>query len=142
MKKKSLIILFTMLAVLFIFCNKSFANETLKNDIQDVGNDIMNGANNLASDVRNGVGAIENTAENGLNAIGSGITDTMNNMGNMLTTDTMNNDDGYAATRTSITDTNNNYTTSTMWTWIALGIAAAVIVGLVWYYGTENDIER
>lgn len=142
MKKKSLIILFTMLTILFIFCNKSFANENLKNDIQAVGNDIVDSANNLASDVRNGVGAIENTAENGLNVIGSGITDVMNNVGNMLTPNTMNNDEGYTAARTSITDTNNYNTTSTMWTWITLGIAAAVIVGLVWYYGTEHEIER
>ena len=72
---------------------------------------------------------VENGAQNTANQAGNVMQGTMN--------------DGYNATRTA-TDTDAGVGASTFmgmsataWTWLIMGIAAAAIVALVWYYGSQ-----
>lgn len=132
MKKKSLLIVFVLLAILFI-SSISFANNEVKNDIHNATDTVVDGAENLAEDVRNGIGNAEDAVENGVRDAGTAITDGANDM-------TRTDNSGYTATRTTAADaTTNNTMNSTLWTWIALAIAAVVIVGLVWYYATQHN---
>lgn len=136
MKKKSLIIVSVLLAILFI-STVSFANNEIKNGVHNVTDGVIDGAENLGRDIRSGVGTAENTIENGAKNIGNAITDGVNSV-------TRTNNAGYTATRTTATGATNNTTmNSSLWTWIILAIAAVVIVGLVWYYAAQrNDNER
>ena len=132
MKKKSLLIVSVLLAILFI-SSISFANNEVKNDIHNATDTVVDGAENLAEDVRNGIGNAEDAIENGVRDAGTAITDGANDM-------TRTDNSGYTATRTTASDTTTNNTmNSTLWTWIALAIAAVVIVGLVWYYATQHN---
>lgn len=89
-----------------------------------------------------GVGAVENTIENTMNDAGNAISTTMNNVDNTMDNTMDNNNIGtnYTATRTSADITNSGTDMSTLWVWITVAIAGAVIVGLVWYYGAQNNI--
>ena len=64
----------------------------------------------------------------------------MNNGDNKNTTtnnNRMTTTNDYAVTRTT-TDAMTNNGTSNLWIWLIVGIAAIMIIGLVWYYGTQN----
>ena len=93
-----------------------------------------------------GVGAVENTIENTISDAGNAISTTMNNedntMDNTMNNNMTNNNNGtnYTATRTSADIANAGTDMSTLWIWITVAIAGAVIVGLVWYYGAQNNI--
>ncbi len=86
---------------------------------------VIDGASNLANDARKGVGAIENTVENGAKDIGNAMHH--------------DNTNGYTATRTATTGTTTNGMNSTLWTWVILAVAALVIIGIVWYYASQNN---
>lgn len=126
MKKKTFIALF-ILFVLLLISTFSFANNDIKDDVHSATDTVIDGASNLANDARKGVGAIENTIEDGVKDVGNAISD--NNDDNM----------GYTATRTSTSvDTTDNMNSS-LWTWVILAVAGIVIVGLVWYYASQNN---
>ena len=137
-------IVFTLLLISLLILNiyYSFAATGIGNTLKDAGNtagnaisgatgaivdgtrDLTNGATNMMNDMTNANGDMENDATNTL-----GTTDDMfdNTEGN------------YTATRTA-TDNNNLLGMSdTTWTWLILGIVGAVIVALVWYYGTQYE---
>lgn len=136
MKKKSLLILSILFAILCM-CTISFGTNELKNGIHNVTDSVVDGVENLGQDVRNGVGAVENTIEDGVRNMGDAM-DADNN-----TTATITGNDNYTATRTTATDaTNTNTMNSSLWTWIILAVAGIVIVGLVWYYATQNVNEH
>jgi len=133
MKRKSFILLITL--ILISLTSVCFANDMsndVKNGLNGATNTIVDGTANLAEDIRSGIGNAENNIENGVNSIGGAV------MGE--TQNTRNNfDTGYSATRTAAEDTSIiNSTTATTWTWIAVTIAAFVIVALVWYYAKEH----
>lgn len=135
MYKKSLILVSVILFVLCIFSGFVSANNDVKNAVSDVTNTVVNGANHLGSDVRNGIGAAENGVEGALKMDN-------NNNGKVNATRVPTDNTrtgtagGYTATRTTANAlTNNN---STLWIWLVVAIAAIVIIGLVWYYGTQN----
>lgn len=145
MKRKFLLIFFTLLALLFIN-TISFATNNLKTDIQNATNTVVDGSQRLGNDVKNGIekasGAIEdgarnlgNTVSNGMQNVGNGITNGMDNMTNNTNSD-------YTATRTATNISNADITNSTLWTWGTIAVAGAVIVGLVWYYAAEHNTER
>lgn len=128
MLKKSLIILFIMFSIICI-SNVCAASNTMADDVKNAinsgTNTVIDGAENLAEDARNGVGHVENGIEDAL---------TMNNTGKTTS------QNAYTATRTATTEatgTNN----SAMWVWVVLAIAAIVIIALVWYYGSQNNID-
>lgn len=124
MLKKSLIILFIIFSIICI-SNVCAASNTMANDVKNgvssVTNTVVDGVEDLAKDARNGVGHIEDAL-------------TMNNTGKTTS------QNAYTATRTATTEatgTNN----SAMWVWVVLAIAAIVIIALVWYYGSQNNID-
>ena len=136
MLKKVSIILFIAFCFLcvsnFCFATDNNMGNNIKNTVGSGVNTVVDGVGNLAEDARNGVGHIENGIENTFN---------------MDNGDNRNDNAGnYNATRTAITDSGNNggmlgIDTTTMWIWVILAIAAIVIVGLVWYYGSQNNID-
>lgn len=124
MKRKALIILSILFALLFI-STISFANNDIKDGVHSATDTVIDGASNLVNDARKGVGAIENTVENGAKDIGNAIYH--------------DNTNGYTTTRTATTGTTTNGMNSTLWTWVILAVAAVVIIGLIWYYASQNN---
>ena len=124
MKRKTFIILSILFAILFI-STISFANNDIKDGVHSATDAVIDGASNLANDARKGVGAIENTVENGAKDIGNAMHH--------------DNTNGDTATRTATTGTTTNGMNSTLWTWVILAVAAVVIIGLIWYYASQNN---
>lgn len=124
MKRKTLIILSILFALLFI-STISFANNDIKNGVHSATDAVIDGASNLVNDARKGVGAIENTVENGAKDIGNAIN--------------RDNTNSYTTTRTATTVTTTNGMNSTLWTWVILAVATVVIIGLIWYYASQNN---
>ncbi len=127
MKSKLCILLMLTFLILSIstMCFATNTESQVKNTINGATNTIIDGSQNLAEDVRNGVGRAEGAIENGVSDIGNAVMDGT--------------DDAYTATRSSAEDvTMGNSTNASMWIWIAVAVAAVVIVGLVWYYATQN----
>ena len=130
MLKNNLIILFIIFCILCI-SNVCFANNTansVKNGVSAVTYTVVDGTQNLASDMRNGMDRVEDGVEGAL---------TMDN----VNTDTRATTDDYTATRTATTTNATGTNLSTMWIWVIVAIAAMVIVGLVWYYGSQNRVD-
>lgn len=143
----SILIVFAILLSTFVFANNdtTLGNE-LKNSIDKSGDTLQNvgeGARNIASDIGNG---IQNAASN----VGQGVEDMFdgnddnwgdnNNNGN----NGNNENDGYVATRTT-TDGGAGMAgmmNNTTWIWLIMGIVAVAIVGLTWYYVTQNTDAR
>lgn len=127
MQKKSLIVLFIIVCILCV-SNVCFANNTMnnmKNGVMSATNTVVDGVENLAADAREGVGDIENSIEGAL---------TMDT--NMVRTNT----NGYTSARTSATMTDTTTGTATLWIWAIVAIAAIGIIGLVWFYATQNRV--
>ncbi len=121
MRKKTLIILFVLFAILFI--NTICFAEDIKQDIHNTTDSIIDGMTSTGEKIRNGISTTENTVENTVKNISTDIRSTTNDMTN-----------NYNATRTStFTDTSTNNMTST-WAWVIIALAVAVIIGLTWYY--------
>lgn len=126
MRKKSSIILFVFLAILFISTFSFSASNDVKNAINKETNMIVDGANKLGSDMRNGVMDAENKIDD---AVMMNNTDMDTRMPN-----------DYVATRASDTmATSNTQDATNVWIWIVLAVAIAVIVGLVWYYVAQDN---
>ena len=125
MLKKNLIILFIMLCILCI-SNVCFANNTMndmKDGIMSATNTVVDGVENLAEDAREGVGDAQNSIEGA------------------LTMDTnMSRTNNYTSARTSTTMTDTTTRTATLWIWAIVAIAAIGIIGLVWFYATQNRV--
>lgn len=143
MLKKSLLILFIIFSILCIssICFAANTANNVKNAVGTGTNTVVDGMSNLAGGVRNGVGHVENGIEDAL---------TMDDMDNTRTSDNFTNggttaDTGnYTATRTATTtDTTGIFglDTSTMWVWLIVSIAAIGIIGLVWFYGSQNRVD-
>ncbi len=144
MKKKTLISIVTLFAVI-LFGVSSFAS----ND--NMGSDAVNG-------VRNAVGGAENVVEDAAKGIAGGIRDGIsdmengaedasrtggNNMQGAMTSDTNRTDRNYTATRTATTGTTNNTflgMNETAWAWLIMAVVGIAIVALVWYYGKQNEM--
>lgn len=135
MHKKSFILVSAILFVLCIFSSVVFANvDDMKNSVSNTANTVIDGVNNIGSDVRNEIGAAENGIEGALK-----MDDNTNSSNNNAEMRTSTNAGNYVSTRTAtegLTATNDNWTT---WVWIIVAIAAIVIIGLVWYYGAQNN---
>lgn len=141
MLKKSLLILSIIFCILCI-SNVCFAANTANNVKSAVGtgtNTVVDGMSNLAGGVRNGVGHVENGIEDAL-TMDDTNTRTADNTNAGTTTDAT----GYTATRTATTGDNAGMfgiDSSTMWVWAIVAIAAIGIVGLVWFYGSQNRVD-
>lgn len=135
MHKKSLILVSVVLFVLCIFSGFVSANTDVKGAVSNTVNDVVNGVNALGSDVRSGIGSAENGIEDALK-INNNSTTNNSNTGRASSVST----DNYAATRTAMNTTTTN--NSTLWIWLVIAIAAIVIIGLVWYYGAQNNMHH
>lgn len=124
MKKKTFIALF-IIFVLLLISTFSFANNDIKNDVHSATDTVIDGASNLANEARKGVGSIENTIEDGVKDIGNAMYDN----------DSME----YTTTRTSTGPATTDNMNGALWTWVILAVAGIVIVGLVWYYASQNN---
>jgi len=136
MKKKSFILLVVLIISFSTICFADDMGNDIKNAVNGATNTVVDGIQNLAEDVRSGIGTAEDTIENGArnmgNAVMNGANDVMDDMDS--------GDNDYTATRTSAEDVSViNNTAATTWTWIAVAIAALVIVGLVWYYASQHN---
>lgn len=145
MKKTTFITIITIFAIL-LFGVSSFANTN--NMMSDAANGVRNvvgGAENAIEGAASGIG---NGIRNGISAIGNTMQDAGNNMQEGMTTDT-NNDNNYDATRTAttrtITTANDTNTILGMgpraWSLFILATLGIITVGLVWYYGKQNEIK-
>lgn len=134
MKRKSFMLLIALIVLSFsTICFATDTANNIKNTVNGATNTVVDGAQNLAEDVRNGVGTAENMVENTAEDIGNAAMDGANYI-----EDT--GDNAYTTTRSVAEDvTNGNNMTASTWTWIAVAIAAVVIVGLVWYYASQNN---
>ena len=134
MKKKSLLIVGLLIAVILMFATTfSFATD-------DHG--AMNGVNDAVNGVRNTIGGAENAVEGAV----KDVTDTTKNATDNTTNMGINRNDtqstNYTANRTATTGTTTNAGTflgmsSTMWTWLILAVAVVAIIALVWYYSNQ-----
>lgn len=143
MNKKIFITILMFSLLIITTCSYCFAAPNIKNDVMKaenaVGNvavtaknavvngttEIVNGAKNLGKDAVNTTGIIGNDVKN----TATSTTGMVTNMGNT----------NYTATRTSNNNSNLFGLSSAAWTWLILGIVGVVIVGLVWYYGSQYE---
>jgi len=151
MCKKTFILVSVFFVAIFLFSNLAYANnqtnaQDVKNGINNVGSTIVDGVQNLGNTVRNGIGNAENGIEGALNM------DDNNNNGNNNENNNNNNDNNndrtamdtrdvdYTATRTGddATLTGGGTDNTTTWVWLIVGIAAIVVIGIIWYYATQN----
>lgn len=134
MKRITLIVTATILAIL-LFSVSSFATNNI--------------ASNAAQGVRNVVGGAENVVENAASGITNGIRNGVSNAENTMNksmTSTTNNNTNYNATRTATTrmattGTNNTFfgMNAITWSWLILAIVGIITVALVWYYGKQFE---
>ena len=139
---------FVIIATIILFTSFCFATNLgneMQNSMDKTGNTVGNvveGATNAGKEVVNNVGNTLNGAMNGMKEAMNNITDDMDNntaTGNMINNATSNENDtnnNYTATRTATfgTGTDNN----TIWIWAILGVVALLIIGLSWYYMSDN----
>ena len=145
MNKKSFILVSAILFVIFVCSSFVYATNDVKNAVNGATNTVVDGVDRLGSDVRDGIGDAENGVEDALNMNDKSTDNPSHGDDNdRVTTDgaDMVTTGDYTATRTTA-DATTNATTSTnassLWIWLIIAIAAIVIVGLVWYYGTQNS---
>lgn len=98
-------------------------------------------ANNLGDELKNSWNKTEQSAQN----VGGTISNVTNK--NITTHSTMTGTattSDYSATRTATSGTTGNIVGLTPFamTWVVMAITSAIIVGLIWYYGTQNNETR
>ena len=142
MAKKSILSI-CLLITLLVISSCVFAANDLGQEVDDSWNqtqntfgNVGNTVGNVAASIGNGIGTARNDIM-GNDAMGNDNNETAG-----ITTPDTNND--YTAARTATTATNNNPggLSNMAITWIILGITAAIISGLIWYYGTQNNETR
>ena len=161
MNKKVFIAISILLSIIFSF-SMVFANNVMQDAVDGVRNvvggaenaiegavrDMSNASKNATGQMQNTANEVTNTMTDDRNDDGTNITTTTNTENNTNnsnatnnTTNTSlinNNNGGYTATRTGLTDdTTFMGMGATAWTWLILGIAAIAIVALVWYYSMQ-----
>ncbi len=147
MKKKTLIAIITLFAVI-LFGVASFAsNNNMGSDAVNGVRNFVGGAENVVEDaakgiaggIREGISDVENGAEDASRTGG-------NNMQGAMTSDnngTNGTDRNYNATRTATTGTTDNTflgMNETVWAWLIMAVVGVAIVALVWYYGKQNEM--
>jgi len=129
MKNKILISTFLLLLFTVFLCSYSFATNNM---LQSAGNAAKQTGNTLVNGTKNIINGAANIGNDMMNDI-----DGMDNNDTAAIYDTAN--DNYTAQRTATTNTGLFGMSSTMLTWLILGIIGAAIVGLVWYYGAQYE---
>jgi len=137
---KKIFLLVTMLATILFLTSFSFAANNTKN----LGNDIKDSLDKAGNNVGNWVNDVKDAGQSAMNNVGNATEGAMNDIGNM--TNNGDSDDNYRYNGT----TNGNYAASrtatfenatnngTTWLWVILGVVALIIIGLSWYYMSDN----
>ena len=126
MKKKSLIVLFTLFLVLFIH-TVCFASNEMKRDFSNMTNSLEKTMDSTGEVIKDGAESVGNTVEGAVEKTGNFIENTGNNIKNT-----------YEASRTSTGDMQKASMNSYV-PWIVIGLAFAVIIGLTWYYLAQTN---
>ena len=150
MKKTIFTISFIIIAM-FLSASLVFAEgnnfENVKNNIVDTvnnaGNVVGDTASGAAGAVQNGMNTVGNATQNmsnDVNNAGENMANGVKNMGDDMGNAIGNMD--YTAERTSTENNANNAANAgfnNTWTWIIVGIIALVVIGLIWYFVTQNN---
>ena len=142
MLKKSLIIV-SLFALMLFISTPVFASNMMQG-AENTLNNIKGGVQNMTKDAGN---AMEH-AKDDISNVASDIKDGAQNMGSDIKrgTDNVGRDirnDGYTASRTSATGMlggTSNYNTALVW--VVLAVTGAIIIALVWYYGSQVNTRR
>lgn len=148
--KKFYIALFSVIFIITtLFVSYSFAEENstigqdmenmmnnVGNTVQDAGRGLVDGTKNV---INNGKNMMENMTDTNQN---NNNTNDNNNQASATYTDNSANNSNYTATRTATT-ANDSFLgmDPNVLTWLIIGIAGAAIVGLVWYYAKEHELD-
>lgn len=137
-------IFFTLLLIslLILGISFSYATTNVGNDLMSAGKSVGNAVKGTANASVDGARDLTNGASNMMNDMTNANGDKESDATNTLaTTDgILDNIDGdYTTTRTSATNDSLLGMSEMTWTWLILGIVGAVIVALVWYYGTQYE---
>lgn len=143
MSKKLFFTILTILTIAFsftyVFAADGFKDAT--NAVRNVVGGAENAVENTAKDVSNAskkaTGDVENAGKDVAEDVGSGTKNVSKDVENTVTMTNPDDNAGYTATRTSGDAPTFMGMNSTAWTWLILGIAAVVIIGLVWYYSMQ-----
>lgn len=136
MAKKSLLSI-CLLITLLVISSSVFAANDLGEELQGSWNQTQNTFGNMG----NTVGNVTSSIGNGIQTMGNDIMGNNRETAGITTPDT---GTDYTATRTATTATadNNGGLNNMAITWIILGITAAIISGVIWYYGTQHEETR
>ena len=140
MIKKALISF--ILTILFVSLTmSSFAMNTMvdgaRNIVGGTENMIENAGNNISNGVKNGLNTVTHGTENVVTDVKDGMQNTGNSMAGMMTSS--NNNDGYTAQRTATNGVTVAGMSTNTWSWLIIGITAAVIIILVWSYLKQKN---
>ena len=114
----------------------TFAAGNFQNDVRNV----VGGAENVVKDAGSAIGR---TVQSGVNTLGNGARDIGGMAQGTMTTNnnsgyTSNN--GYTTTRTATTSASDDLASSTtMYTWVIIGVTAVGIGVLLWSYFAQNS---
>ena len=114
----------------------TFAAGNFQNDVRNV----VGGAENVVEDAGSAIGR---TVQSGVNTLGNGARDIGGMAQSSMTTNnnsgyTSNN--GYTTTRTATTSVSDDLASSTtMYTWVIIGVTAVGIGVLLWSYFAQNS---
>lgn len=114
----------------------TFAAGNFQNDVRNV----VGGAENVVEDAGSAIGR---TVQSGVNTLGNGARDIGGMAQSSMTTNnnsgyTSNN--GYTTTRTATISTSDDLASSTtMYTWVIIGVTAVGIGVLLWSYFAQNS---
>ena len=141
MKQKTLLSIIVFVSIILV-CTFSYAAEAM-NSVKDSLGTMGNAAGNIigttAGSIKNGVNSLANGAKN----VAEDITRTDSNNFNNYENDSMLNmqESNYSAIRTATSANTNNLLglSSNAWLWIIMGVVGAIIVALVWYYGSQFE---
>lgn len=151
MNKRILLGLFISVSLIFtftyVFAEELNVMDNPENMVNSAANSIRNGVNDVTGATRN---ALTDTNVNTNANTGNWFKDEGDKLGNNLNNVTGGvvgtNNNNYNASRTAIAGTDQDNTlfgmTGTAWTWLILGIAGIIIIGLVWYYSMQLTSHR
>ena len=114
----------------------TFAAGNFKNDVRNV----VGGAENVVEDAGSAIGR---TVQSGVNTLGNGARDIGGMAQSSMTTNNNSgytSNTGYTTTRTATTSTSDDLASSTtMYTWVIIGVTAVGIGVLLWSYFAQNS---
>lgn len=123
---KKISILLTIMVIAICFSHFSFASSILK-DVSSTVETGVNGATEIVKDTINDAGTM---VDDTVNSVSSFSKESIEDITKSATSN-------YNSEKTSTTS-NALMVSSTLWIWISIAVAAIVIIGLIWYYASQD----